>query len=127
MLACGMNAKVTDLTLSTKDWSVPLEHKQGYLYLGTPSHETLHNESDAREILFSKRELSELHKKSGYAATDKIYKLLSKAGENITEQDLDFPEKVTGECIACQKLAKRPMRYTATVPGKYYVQPRSGI
>ena len=43
-------------------------------------------------------------------------KLLSKAGENVTKQDLDLLKEIRLECIACQKFAKKSMRYTATVP-----------
>ena len=107
----GIDAKVTGLTLSTKDWSALLTHRYVHLYLEICANEFLYSKQEAQDILFSKKEPTRLHKKFGQVNADKLFKLMSKAGETGCSQDLS-PEgnrtRVSRLLKICKKACEVP-------------------
>ena len=116
----NFNSKL-DLMASTeelraKNWSVPIYYSGRHWYYFWPEGETLFTKNEVHEILFSKAKLHKLHKKFGHAEATKLYNLLKNAGEDITNADLTTLKQIGRECLPCQRYAKQPMRYMATIP-----------
>lgn len=99
---------VRNLLLSEKfRWGIPLQHKNGHLYLQWGA-----------EVLFTIGELKKMHNGFFHPSTEKLFNLIRRAKpEHATTKTQKLLEQVSAECKTCQYHAPRPLRFAASIPG----------
>lgn len=91
-------------------WVIPLERKNGHLYLQW-----------ILEVLSTIRELKKMHNGFYHQSTDKMFNLVKRVNfEYATMKTRKLLEQVSAECKTCQYHSPRPLRFAATIPGPIF-------
>lgn len=98
------------------NWEVPMRYHDRHFWVDIQAGETLHTEPEINDILFTRADLTKLHKKFGHVSATKLYNLLKRANEDVTNSDLETLKAIGKECFECQKFARSPMRCMASAP-----------
>ena len=89
------------------EWKVPLVHKLGHLFREWPSTDVLH----------TRTELEQLHRRFAHPSAKKLHNLLRKIDpsnvDTTTKRALD---EIRNSCESCQRLAPKPCVFQVSLP-----------
>jgi hypothetical protein len=86
----------------------PLVRKIGHLYLEW---------SYEGNILFSKSELTKMHRGFYHPSSENLLNLLKRAWHDDTNQEtMQFLQQIASACGTCQKLGPKPIRFKVSLP-----------
>ena len=90
------------------DWSMELIRKLGHVYLEWKSSDT---------ILFTRSELTKLHRNFYHPGVDKLMQLIKQARPSeFNEETRKSLQEISDACDTCQRFGPRPLRFKATIP-----------
>ena len=101
--------KVTEefICQSNPAMSVKLVYRKGHLYLELPSS----------IILFTRSDLSLLHKRFAHPTSTKLAELLKRPRpDKCTSQIKKMPDDVLSRCKPCQQTSPKPYTFQVTMP-----------
>jgi hypothetical protein len=109
MQSYGMKLCTKTNSLSGSGWTVPLHHVNGHLMLPLPN--------SISDIHFSKLELVRMHNGFHHPSAGKLYIILQRAKPTeVPPHLLSVLEDISKYCETCQRTARKPLRFQATIP-----------